>query len=567
MQISLRAKWALALALTSLLPLTALSYRTQAIQRASLAETERALEGAVVRQASSALSDELDRVASATLRVASLISDARVSDPELRLTLARDVVSAEARLERLAVYTADGALVFSAGVAGGDPAPERMSQQSITNDAGWSVEHRSASSRFFYLAHVERAGKLTGHVVSWVDASFLQSRLETLSLEHFDSARRLALVDQKMRLIAGQLPSDTVTAAVRASGIHADVSDKPVEVTRSFSDRGVATVGTVLPLPDFAAVLVTARPESEAFISLGKARREFAVTLGVSAVVALALAWFLASSTTKPIARLVELCRAYGSRNFQERAQVRTGDELEALGHSLEEMADGLQASELEIERRAHVEAGLSRYMPEAVASAIARGETEVQLGGVRKDISVLFADVVGFTSFAEGAPPEQVSALLNELFGLLSETVFRHGGVVDKFMGDCVMALFGATHDTGDHPSAALACAEDMHRFVEAQRDSWKERYGFQVRLGIGCATGAAVVGNLGSERRLEFTAVGDPVNVASRLESLARPGQTLCTSDTAMRAPGFPTRSRGLHPLRGKSEAIEVFELEEEP
>ncbi len=566
MRISLRSKWALALALTALIPLTALSFRTQAIQRRALADNERALEGSIVRQASMSLGDELDRVAAATLRVVALVSDARVADPELRLILAKDVVASESRLERLAVYTADGALVFAAGVQSGPPAPDLLGATAFAGARAWRLERTTGKPRFRYHVNVTQGAQVTGHVLAWVDASFLDARVEGLSTERFERRDCLTLVDSDLMPIAGSMHPDTVHAAVQASGIHGDITDKPLEITRSFSDRGIATVGTVLPLPDFGAVLITARPEHEAFASLVRARREFGTTMGAATLCALLLAYALSASTTRPIARLTELTRAYARREFGTRSNIQTGDELEGLGNAMEEMADGLRAGEEEIDRRARVEIGLSRFMPEAVAKAIASSESDVVLGGVRKDISVVFADVVGFTQFAERAPPEQVSALLNELFGLLSETVFRNGGVVDKFMGDCVMALFGATDDDAKHPSQALACAEDMHRFVASNRAAWSEQHGFEIHLGIGCATGIAVVGNLGSARRMEFTAIGDPVNVAARLESLARPGQTLCTQETAARAPEFPTRSRGTHPLRGKSEAVEVFELEDE-
>lgn len=566
MRISLRSKWALALALTALIPLTALSYRAQAIQRASLAETERNLEGAIVRQASAALSDELARVESASVRVATLLADSRVTDPELRLQLARDVVTAEARIARLAAYTRDGALIFSAGVPAAKPASEQLEPSVLADKRPWAFDRSEKSAIFRFKTEVKRADSITGYVLSWVDPSYLESKLETLSMERFENPRRLAIADTQLQPVAGGLPLATVAAAVQASGLHAELTDKPVEITKSFLDGNIATVGTVLPMPELAAVVVTARPEEEAFASLGRARREFAWTLAAATVVAAALALLLAAGTTRPIAELVRLSGKYARRDFGARAHIRTGDELEGLGHSLEAMADGLAASEQEIQRRAKIEAGLSRYMPEEVANAVASGEMELGLGGTRRDISVLFADVVGFTSFAEAATPEQVSALLNELFGLLSETVFRHGGVVDKFMGDCVMALFGATGHGDQHPAAALACAEDMHRFVEANREAWLQSHGFEVRLGIGCATGIAVVGNLGSERRMEFTAIGDPVNVAARLEGLARPGQTLCTSETAKRAPDFPTRSRGMHPLRGKQAQVEVYEMDEE-
>ena len=117
---------------------------------------------------------------------------------------------------------------------------------------------------------------------------------------------------------------------------------------------------------------------------------------------------------------------------------------------------------------------------------------------------------------------------------------------------------------EDGEHVARALAAAEDMHRFVTASSPRWRERFAVDVKLGIGVGTGEALVGNLGSDLRMEFTAVGDSVNVAARLETLARPGQTLVTAKVAERAGSeFELRSLGLHPIRGKTEPMELFEL----
>lgn len=299
------------------------------------------------------------------------------------------------------------------------------------------------------------------------------------------------------------------------------------------------------------------------------ARREIGIAFVVLLGLAILVAALLAERTTAPIRALVALTERYGKREWAAKSTVKTGDELEVLGTSLTKMAGALSEGEKEIARRAGVEASLSRYLPENVAKAIASGEGSLELGGKRREVTVLFSDVVSFTAFSDSAEPEKVVAFLNELFGLLSEIVFRHEGIVDKFIGDSLMALFGAAETEQEHAVRALACAEDMHRFVESMQGTWNEKYGFAVHLGIGVSTGPAVVGNLGSERRMEYTAIGDTVNVASRLESLARPGQTLVTSKVVASAneagdDTYTYRSLGLQRIRGKSEEIEVLEVE---
>jgi class 3 adenylate cyclase len=229
------------------------------------------------------------------------------------------------------------------------------------------------------------------------------------------------------------------------------------------------------------------------------------------------------------------------------------------------DMAGTIARSEAELVRRARVEANLSRFLPATVAARIAEGGQSLALGGERRVVSVVFADVTAFTPFVESAPPERVVAFLNELFGVMTEVVFRHEGTVDKFIGDAVMAVFGAPTAQHDHAARAVACAEDLHRFVESSAERWKARYGIEPRLAVGIGAGEALVGNLGSEARMEYTCVGDTVNVAARLEALARPGQTLVTDAVARAAEagGFEFAALGPQTLRGKAQPIELFEL----
>jgi adenylate cyclase len=327
-------------------------------------------------------------------------------------------------------------------------------------------------------------------------------------------------------------------------------------------------VGTLRTLPEYGWVLVVRRPEREAYAALSGARQAFGFAALAVGLLAALVGIFAAARTVRPIEALVTLVQAYAARQFQKRAgkEVKTGDEIQALGTALEQMADELLSSENELAQKARAQSALARFLPEGVATAVVEGRHALTLGGERKTVTVLFADVVGFTRFAETAPPERIVAFLNDLFRVLTEVVFRHGGTVDKFIGDSVMAFFGAPDAQPDHAVRALSAAEDMHRFVEASAPAWKEVYGFEARLAVGLNSGEAVVGNLGSETRMQYTVVGDTVNVAALLESLARPGQTLLTLGVTrlVTDDSFTFVSVGAHPLRGKAVPVEVLELE---
>ena len=187
-----------------------------------------------------------------------------------------------------------------------------------------------------------------------------------------------------------------------------------------------------------------------------------------------------------------------------------------------------------------------------------------MKLGGERREISVLFADVVAFTPIADSLAAEDTVALLNELFTILTEIVFRHAGTVDKFIGDSVMAIWNAPEIQRDHARRAIAAAEDMMRWLEAGNQGWRQKYGVVVELAIGINSGQAVVGNVGSETRMQYTAIGDAVNVAARLESIARPQQILVTKSTKEAAgEGYELVPLGPRQLVGRQESVNLYEV----
>jgi len=190
-----------------------------------------------------------------------------------------------------------------------------------------------------------------------------------------------------------------------------------------------------------------------------------------------------------------------------------------------------------------------------------------VERGGIetgRRDITLLFSDIRGFTTLSETRKPEEVIALLNRYFSLQVDVVFRHGGSLDKFIGDCIMAIWGAPLDDPDHARRAVACALDMADTLQAfKRELGAEHTDFDV--GIGLHSGPAVVGLMGSAKRLEYTAIGDSVNLASRIEGLTKDAKRriLVSRDTMERcASAFDFVSCGTFAVKGRAQPVELFE-----
>jgi len=209
--------------------------------------------------------------------------------------------------------------------------------------------------------------------------------------------------------------------------------------------------------------------------------------------------------------------------------------------------------------------ANYSRFLPEYVVKQMLDNPESFKLGGVNQTITVLFADIRGFTSIAEHAPPEEIVGLLNRYFSAMTDIIFAHGGTLDKYLGDGLMALFGAPTATAEDASNALNAAVAMQRRIiginqELRNEGFKE-----LGVGIGLHTGEVTVGYIGSERRSEYTAIGDAVNTASRLESNARGGEILI-SEATFKAAGsrYKLKSRDPITVKNREQPVVLFEVD---
>src|SRR5262245_38223502 len=318
---------------------------------------------------------------------------------------------------------------------------------------------------------------------------------------------------------------------------------------------------------DFAVPLVYSRvPVGSLYLgfsqramdaALGRARNEATLITFGMIVLGIAGAVGLAALLSRPINRLVEGTRAIGLGNLNVALQVTSRDEIGALTESFNQMARSLREKEM-------IKRAFTRYVAREVVEEILKDPEHLVLSGERREVTVLFCDVRGFTPLSERLSPEEVVHLLNDFYTLMIETTFKNDGTLDKFLGDAVMAIFGAPIAHPDHSvravRTALAMQDGVIELNQRRQKAGKE----PISVGIGLSAGEVVAGTVGTEDRMEYTVIGDTVNLGARLQASAKSGQILISHRTYT-AVRDEVEARPLGPLKvkGKEEEVDVYEV----
>ena len=214
------------------------------------------------------------------------------------------------------------------------------------------------------------------------------------------------------------------------------------------------------------------------------------------------------------------------------------------------------------VQREALVLSNFQRYFSPDLAKSIAEHGEEVKLGGAKRDVVILFSDIRGFTSMSEKMEPTDVAHLLRDYFTEMVEIIFRHGGTLDKFIGDAIMALWGAPLAGEDDAGKAMLAAIDMQRALVPLNEHWRAGGKPEIAIGIGINCGQVFAGNIGSEQRLEYTVLGDAVNTASRLCSNAARGEIMISEPFFRRLKTPPTvEPREPIKVKGKAQPVPIY------
>jgi class 3 adenylate cyclase len=284
--------------------------------------------------------------------------------------------------------------------------------------------------------------------------------------------------------------------------------------------------------------------------------RDSALVLAASLLLAIIGAFLLAQRIARPLHELASAMDRAG-KGSMDAVSVTSRDEVGLLARAFNDMVRGLK-------ERERLKSTLARYVSDDVAARLLTERSDLELKGELKEVTVLFLDIRGFTALAERLSPREVVAMLNEYFEAVIEVVVKHHGSVNKFIGDAVMAIFGAPFPVDDSPMKAIHAAVEIEQAVAAVNEKRKAAGRATVAVGIGINTGSAVAGNVGSEKRMEYTVIGDEVNLAQRLESLAREGEILVSQSTFDKVRDrVQARAREPVQVKGKTIPVWIYEI----
>lgn len=308
-----------------------------------------------------------------------------------------------------------------------------------------------------------------------------------------------------------------------------------------FQDKILGTVHVGVSL-DFIEHLVAREKGSIIYVTL------------VMMSIGLAIAIYLGLRFSRPITQLVAATEAIGKGDYRYRVQLNRQDELGNLATAFNQMGE-------ELLRHTLTRQSFGKYVGEEVLEMIIADPEKMWLKGHKNDATILFADIRGFTAYAESRDPERIVEMLNTYFDIATRAILDYGGYVDKFIGDGVLGVFGVPVYRNDHVERTVRAALDL---MDQFRSRNNQGNPLLSSVGIGIHTGPVVAGNIGSPAKMEYTVIGDTVNLASRLSSLARPGEVLVTDSvvSALR-PLIRAEPAGNRAIKGKTAPVETFRV----
>jgi adenylate cyclase len=373
------------------------------------------------------------------------------------------------------------------------------------------------------------------------------------------------VLDRSGRLVAHPdislvLRGDNDPAAARLKDLQKATVAGGGESSDAANAEGRSVIAAMAPIPGPDWMAFVEEPTSEAFAPIRAALWRTGFLLLAGALFAAVLGYLLARRMTGPIRLLEQGAERIGAGQFDHKIDISTGDELEGLAVRFNHMAGELAVSQERSERIAR----LKRFLAPQVAELVEGSDQEALLDSHRAEVVVIFCDLRGFTGFSAVAGPEEVMGLVQEYYESLGAIITRYEATLTCFMGDGLMLLLNAPVPCPEPALRGLRMALEMQEAAQTLIARWRAR-GNAIGFGVGLAKGPATVGRIGYEGRSDYTAIGNVVNLASRICGAAEDGQILIDATAAAEIRhSLPLVAVGTRSLRGFAEAIPVFTIE---
>lgn len=385
-------------------------------------------------------------------------------------------------------------------------------------------------------------------------SDLLQNYIE-LAMSIDPSLAYIAMTDTNDQLIAGQVNSELV---------HMETSQSKKEVLRRLSQEGRGTD------PDLRAVSVEITEDDRSLgrvklgFSVAATREEIHQDIVKNAVLTLllitlgiALSHGFARRISKPIETLAQGMSRVREGDFDAKVTIGSRDEIASLADNFNVMTQGLK-------EREWIKTTFARYVSRQIADKILKGKKDLDFDGDLRNVTILFADIRGFSALSETLGPRDVVRLLNQYFDAMIDVIFKYEGTLDKFVGDQVMALYGAPLQQDMPELRAVKTGLEMQQAISALNERRARNNQTTIQIGIGINTGEVVAGNIGSEKRMEYTVIGDEVNIAERIEESALRGQVLISERTYQAVKADVEAMPLLEAkVRGRKEPVQVYSV----
>ncbi|HWU44393.1 MAG TPA: adenylate/guanylate cyclase domain-containing protein, partial [Bdellovibrio sp.] len=309
----------------------------------------------------------------------------------------------------------------------------------------------------------------------------------------------------------------------------------------------------------FGATIISQASEASILEVSNEVKRQSIFVAGSAISMAIFFIFLFSMTLTSPIEKLADLINLVSRGNFDVKARkhVRSHDEVGDLAVAFDQMTEGLK-------ERDKVKNLLSKFHGSSVAEDMIG--KDIGVGGQGKDVVVFFSDIRGFTAFSENRSPEEVVEMLNEYFAVMVKIIATHGGVVDKFIGDAIMAVWGAPRSSKNDAQKAVRACLEMRKSLAALNEKRIARGQPAINIGMGLHAGRAISGVIGSDERMEYTVIGNTVNTASRIEASTKAfGADLLVTDSVIEKVGedFQVELAGAAEVKGRSEALKMYKV----